>query len=61
MDNKHYCNDDLLYVIYNHLLPIYNNQTETKTTLDDLIKKAKKAKLPILLRENVQNTSKNNK
>lgn len=46
-----YTYDELLSVIYNELLPVYKNHNPG-TSLDDLIRKAKKAKLPALCRTN---------
>ena len=47
--DKNYRKEDLLHVIYNYLLPVYNYQHGTNVTLEELIKQARVAKLPILL------------
>lgn len=46
-----YTYDELLSVIYNELLPVYQKHNPG-VTFDELITKAKKAKLPALCRTN---------
>lgn len=45
-----FTHDDLLSVIYNDLLPVYKKQYPD-ASLEDLVAKARKAKLPALCRE----------